>query len=161
MDNQDFTSNWESARSDTPCIVAFEDADRLFDENERFHKEIRLTLDCVLNAVQGIQPSDGIILFATANDVNRLPEALGKPDKNDPTKSTRAGRLDFMLEFKELEIGAREKVASVILKGYPELIRQTVAAGAGETGAQFTKRCTDAMSEILKNGIIEPTTEIL
>lgn len=161
MDNQDFTSSWESARSDVPCIVAFEDADRLFDENQRFHKEMKLTLDCVLNSIQGIQPSNGIILLATANDVDRLPEALGKPREDNPEESTRPGRLNFMLEFKELSAEALNKVASVILRGYPDLIERLVIEGVGETGAQFTKRCTDAMSEILKNSTIERTTEKL
>jgi len=101
-----------------------------------------LTLDCLLNCISGIEPSEGVVVVATANDASKLDPALGVPDKSG--SSTRPGRLDFCVEFPVLDAGGRRMVAEKIL-GPDETakVEDLVLAGEGETGAQFVKRVSD------------------
>ncbi len=154
MTNEDLVNIWRDTRSAAPVMVLLEDLDRVFIEGgiengDGDGKQSRtlsapLTLDCLLNCISGVEPADGILTVVTANDISKLDPALGIPDAKG--KSTRPGRLDMAVEFGLLELPARVAIAKRILS--PEfcpaaLVEETVAAGDGETGAQFTKRCAD------------------
>ena len=143
MDNEELVENWQKSLGESPCIVLLEDIDRIFDEKKQIktaNDKSPLTLDCLLNCISGVQPSDGIIVLVTANDVSKLDTALGVPDKDG--KSTRPGRLDRALHIGILDKDGRIKIAKRILSDCPELIEQTVSDGDGETGAQFESRCS-------------------
>ena len=142
MDNQELVENWQSSLSSSPCIVLLEDIDRIFDEKKQIktaNDKAPLTLDCLLNCISGVQPSDGILVLVTANDVTKLDPALGVPDSTG--KSTRPGRLDRALYVGILTEEGRYKIAKRILSDNPELIKKTVDSGVDETGAQFESRC--------------------
>lgn len=143
MDNQELVENWQQSLSESPCIVLLEDIDRIFDENKQIktaNDKAPLTLDCLLNCISGVQPSDGILVLVTANDVTKLDPALGVPDSTG--KSTRPGRLDRALYVGILTKEGREKIAKRILSDVPEMIEDTVFKGENETGAQFESRCS-------------------
>lgn len=143
MDNEELVDNWQNSLGESPCIVLLEDIDRIFDERKQIKTskdKAPLTLDCLLNCISGVQPSDGILVLVTANDVTKLDPALGVPD---PTgKSTRPGRLDRAVYVGILNKEGREKIARRILSDCPHLIGETVLKGDGETGAQFESRCS-------------------
>lgn len=142
MDNQELTNHWERSLSESPCIVLFEDIDRVFDKDKSIktaQDKAPLTLDCLLNCISGVQPSDGILVLVTANDVSKLDPALGVPDETG--KSTRPGRLDRAVYVGLLDREGRYKIANRILSDSLESIEATVDAGEGETGAQFENRC--------------------
>lgn len=142
MDNEELVQHWQGSLEESPCIVLFEDIDRIFDENRQIKTDKNkspLTLDCLLNLISGVQPSDGILVLVTANDVTKLDPALGVPD---PTgKSTRPGRLDRAVYVGALTKEGREKIAKRILSDSPEFIEKMVLEGDAETGAQFESRC--------------------
>ena len=143
MDNQELTKHWENSLSESPCIVLFEDIDRVFDKDKSIktaQDKAPLTLDCLLNCISGVQPADGILVVVTANDVTKLDPALGVPDETG--KSTRPGRLDRAVYVGVLDEEGRYKIANRILSDNPELIHATVKLGEGETGAQFENRCS-------------------
>lgn len=129
MTNQDLSESWRSCMTQSPCIIVLEDFDRV-----KFSEE--LTLDSLLNCISGIEPADGCLLFVTANDTSQLDKALLRP-----------GRLDRRIFFIPLEKKHREKIANRILSDYPELVHDTVNIGQGETGAQFTQRCSSLALE--------------
>lgn len=143
MDNEELVENWRRSLNESPCIVLLEDIDRIFDENKQIKTskdKSPLTLDCLLNCISGVQPSDGILILVTANDVTKLDPALGVPD---PTgRSTRPGRLDRAVYIGVLNEEGRYKIANRILSDSLELINKTVLEGDGETGAQFEGRCS-------------------
>ncbi len=143
MDNEELTNYWQQSLGESPCIVLLEDIDRIFDEKKQVktsRDKSPLTLDCLLNCISGVQPSDGILTLVTANDVTKLDPALGVPD---PTgKSTRPGRLDRAVYVGVLNKNGREKIAKRILSDCLDLIEDTVSKGEGETGAQFENRCS-------------------
>jgi SpoVK/Ycf46/Vps4 family AAA+-type ATPase len=136
--NEDMIRYWGQLKERAPVAALFEDIDRLFDEkgrllqNQEKYGGPSLTLDCLLNCISGVLPSDGILTIATANFPERLDPAL-----------TRPGRLDREIVFKDLDGIARRTLAERILSDCPEFIEHCIAEGTGETGAQFTKRCGD------------------
>ena len=143
MDNEELVNNWQNSLAESPCIVLLEDIDRIFDENRQiktYKDKSPLTLDCLLNCISGVQPSDGIFILVTANDPSKLDPALGVPDETG--KSSRPGRLDRAVYIGILSEEGRYKIANRILSDNPELIKNTVDAGKGETGAQFESRCS-------------------
>lgn len=144
MDNEELVNNWQMSLNESPCIVLLEDIDRIFDENKQIKtskEKSPLTLDCLLNCISGVQPSDGILVLVTANDVNKLDPALGVPDFTG--KSTRPGRLDTAIYVGILSEQNRRKIAKRILSDIPNIIESTVLEGDGETGAQFESRCSN------------------
>lgn len=145
MDNKEFMFAWKRCLNMTPCMALFEDMDRLFDSNKNFmpkqneHKS-PLTLDCWLNAVNGVEDSSGIVTLVTVNSTDNLDSAIGVPSGDGD--STRPGRLDKMVYFENPDVEARVQIAHRILEGcVPYLISATVLLGKGESGAQFTRRC--------------------
>lgn len=155
MSNREFTSAWEHSLGCTPCVVLWEDMDRIFDSDKNIRVPANgqaLTMDCLLNCISGVRPADGILLLVTANDTSKLDTALGVPEPDG--KSTRPGRLDRVLEFGSPDESGRRSIATRILSDCPALIEETVLAGANETGAQFEKRCGDiAVREFWKTPV--------
>lgn len=150
MSNEEFVGYWKDSLNAAPCVVLFEDMDRVFNKDKMVNKQNSmnkgtLTMDCILNCIQGVEASDGLLMFITVNDVSRLDPALG--NFNDKGESTRPGRLDELIHFGPMEEEARRKLAMRILDDTPELVEETVAKGDGETGAQFGKRCATLARE--------------
>lgn len=143
MNNQELTGFWKDALSAAPAIALFEDLDRLFnaDRTLKGPKDggTSITLDCLLNCINGVESADGLLVFVTANDISRLDTALGVPDETG--KNTRPGRLDRAVYFGSLSEPSRVKIANRILSDCPQFIEQTVSEGNGDTGAQFESRC--------------------
>jgi SpoVK/Ycf46/Vps4 family AAA+-type ATPase len=143
MDNEELVKAWKDSLVEAPCMVLFEDLDRIFDENKNIKKtgdkQKGITLDCLLNCINGVEPSEGILVLVTANDVTKLDTALGVPDENG--NSTRPGRLDKCVYFGPLEEAQRAIIAKRILEDCPHHIEKTIKDGEGETGAQFENRC--------------------
>lgn len=148
MDNQELVEFWSDSLNSAPCIVLFEDIDRIFDKDKNVKtnkNKSPLTLDCLLNCINGVQAADGILVMLTANDITKIDPALGVPDETG--KSTRPGRLDSAVYFGPLDKEGREKIAKRILKGYEHLIDDIVVLGDNESGAQFENRCSKVALE--------------
>jgi len=142
MSNEELSNFWRNSLNNSPCVVLFEDIDRLFDKDKNIKQSAKgqpLTLDALLNCISGVEPSDGILVLVTANHPDRLDPALGVPDGEG--KSTRPGRLDSAVFFGELTREGRVRIAQRILSDCPQYIERTVDEGNGESGAQFERRC--------------------
>lgn len=152
MDNEELVEFWDNSLASAPCIVLFEDIDRIFDKDKNIRTsgdKSPLTLDCLLNCINGVQSADGILTLITANDVDKVDPALGIPDKTG--KSTRPGRLDRAVYFGTLSRDGRYQIAKRILAGFEHVVEETVEAGEGETGAQFESRCAKLALDLYWN----------
>ena len=98
-----------------------------------------LTFDCLLNCLDGVERADGVLLVITTNRLDKLDPALGVPKSQI---STRPGRIDRVLELRDLDDTGRRQLCQRILHEWPETWEETARLGAGETGAQFQERCT-------------------
>ena len=76
MDNTDLNFWWNNQTSNAPCIILFEDFDRVFDKSTNLNKGTMekqpVTFDAILNCISGIHHSDGVLTFITANDTSKL-----------------------------------------------------------------------------------------
>ena len=157
--NSDFVKDWKMVQQNGPAIALLEDIDCIFSGRTNLLAESKmgmptLTFDCLLNTISGVGASDGVLLFVTTNNIESLDPALGVPIDGDD-KSTRPGRLDRMIYFGPMEEPQRRKLASLILKDFPQLVDETILAGEGETAAQFQERCAQlALKEFWKTKLI-------
>ena len=147
MTNSDFVEAWEQVMDWSPCIVLIEDIHAVYEGPKRIAdigKEAGLTFDCLLNVLDGVENTDGIVTIITTNDVNVVDTTLGGTFgfSEDDVKHRRPGRIDRVVHFEVLDMAGREKMASRILDEMPESERVgAVVVGDGMTGAEFQDHC--------------------
>ena len=140
--NQDFINSWRRLMSRVPCMALLEDIDAVFKgrENRLGEEGGGLSFDCLLNCLSGIESADGVLVIVTTNRIEDLDDALGVP--NEQGISTRPGRIDRAVELLALDDNGRRRIAERILCDCSDEIEQAIVDGQGESGAQFTDRCS-------------------
>ena len=152
MSNEEFQKSWESeVLCRTPCIALFEDLDRLYDndgnmiKNNQIKVKGELTTDAILNCLSGVSEGEGVLTFITANEPEKLPQAL-----------TRAGRVDSILELGCLTEESKKQMAfrivagkchtdtSSVSKEEYQIIKMLLEDKSSVTGAEFQQKCTKA-----------------
>jgi len=98
-----------------------------------------VTFDCLLNCLDGIQRNDGVFVIITSNRSETIDPAIGCA--NDDGSASRPGRIDRIIEIKDLNMTQKEKIARVIMKGFEEFIPDLLEIGKNENGACFVNRC--------------------
>jgi hypothetical protein len=146
--DDELQSEWQKMQTQIPCVALIEDVDTIFHGRENIAGG-HLTFDCLLNCLDGVERTDGILLAVTTNCLEHLDPALGVPDKNN--NSTRPGRLDKLIKMGPLDKDGRMRLCRKILADSPNLWEEVVSAGDGELGAQFQNRCIQmALSQMEK-----------
>lgn len=130
MTNSELREAWQSVTADLPAIALLEDIDGAF-IGRTPAEGVELTFDCLLNCMDGVERMDGLLTIVTTN----------RPETLDDALCNRPGRIDVQLEFGPPDEAGRRHIASRILQDWPEAIEAIVAAGDGESGAQFERRC--------------------
>lgn len=127
--------------AEVPCMALIEDIDAVFHGRRNVCGRDRqtLTYDCLLNCLDGIERADGLLVIVSTNRIDRVDAALGIPDER--TGSTRPGRIDRVVELKTLDESGRRKLATRILREWPDDVERIVVEGSGDTGAQYQERC--------------------
>lgn len=141
--NNELQEAWSRMLSEVPCMALIEDIDAVFEGRKNVSSgddHQSLTFDCLLNCLDGVQRADGLLVVISTNRLEKIDPALGIPDKH--TGSSRPGRIDRVLELGELDDAGRRKLASRILKEWPDEWETVINAGRGDTPAQFQERCT-------------------
>lgn len=143
MTNEDFIKAWTNAVHESPCIVAIEDIDTVFDgrknlTSEKGSQTLPLTFDCVLNRISGVARSDGVLLFITSNNAETLDPALYDTRKDEPS---RPGRIDTRIILDGMDEDCRTRVAKVVLRDDLNHVGAVVAAGENDQPSQFHSRC--------------------
>lgn len=142
MSNRNLQAAWGEVAENAPAVALFEDIDAVFDRRKNVtNAQGGATFDCLLNLLSGVGDSSGVLTVVTTNRVEMLDDALGRPDPARGGFSTRPGRIDRAVELPPPDEAGRRLIAARILADAPDLIAGTVAAGAGDSGAQFEDRC--------------------
>jgi ATPase family associated with various cellular activities (AAA) len=89
VDDDDLQHLFERAAAAAPSIVIMEDLDRSFPKNQAAASRSRVSLQRLLNCLDGVGTQDGVLVVATANH----PAAL------DPAILRRPGRFDRVVLF--------------------------------------------------------------
>lgn len=142
MHNDELQAHWTNMLAAVPCMALIEDIDAVFNKRQNVCGRDRqtLTFDCLLNCLDGIERADGLLVVISTNRIERVDPALGVPDEE--TGSTRPGRIDRVVQLKELDESGRRRIARRVLSEWPQEAEQLVHLGNGDTGAQFQERCT-------------------
>jgi SpoVK/Ycf46/Vps4 family AAA+-type ATPase len=108
LTNEALSGLFEAAQNAVPSMVIFEDLDRVYNDKGEPEFHTRITLQHLLNCLDGLGSSDGKIVVATANHPKRL----------DPAILRRPGRFDRVVPFNPPSLALRleyfRKVASAI-----------------------------------------------
>jgi GTPase SAR1 family protein len=143
---------WQAMCHDTPCLALIEDIDAVFHQRKNIAGG-HLTFDCLLNCIDGVEATAGILLMLTTNNPDALDSALGSIADNGTT--TRPGRIDRIVKMECLDSAGRYQLCKRIVQDWPEDWDSLVQQGEGETGAQFQSRCaTYALQRFWEQSII-------
>ena len=150
LTNNELMEEWKkSIAGHSPCIFLIEDIDNIFHGREKAQTDMmnkHVTFDCLLNVMDGSSKDDGYYLFMTTNKIDQLDEALGIPKRNNSSEcsiSTRPGRIDRVVELKNIDKEGRESIANRIMGDIVPAceINNIIQSGNGDTPAQFLERC--------------------
>lgn len=138
MMSRDFTNFWGNVTENAdPKIVLLEDFDATFEGRNNKVKD-GVTLDVILQALDGVKSPHGLLVFITTNHVENIDPAVGVP--NGEGRSTRPGRVDVVLEVKGLDYAGRLKMANRIVR--EDAQAQKMARELADiTPAQFQEEC--------------------
>jgi SpoVK/Ycf46/Vps4 family AAA+-type ATPase len=148
MSNYEFNQAWQNSQQTVPRIVLFEDFDTVFDGRTPRKKDSDLTFDCILNAIDGVERQDGLLLFVSTNHIECIDPALGVPDKDGT--STRPGRIDVVIELPGLDLEGRLKMARRIVCDDLVLAEKLAREASDDiTAAKFQEACMVAALSLL------------
>jgi len=146
FDDQEFVTTWNDRSRRAPCIFLVEDIDSVFHGRENIVKgntimSRPLSFDTFLNCIDGVSRSDGILLFITTNNIDKVDPAIGTIDE-DSGVSSRPGRVDAIYELGEFTYEDCLKMVKHIIPELPEEeVDKMARAGQGRTPAQFMDIC--------------------
>lgn len=146
MTDSQFIAYWDEARRENPCLIVMEDIDTVFHKRAPANANIKLSFECVLNCISGVEPAEGVYLFITTNKLEELDEALGIP--NDKGVSTRPGRLDTCFHMGEISIEEKRQIANHFLSEHPFIVAHLIEVSNGCTAAQFSDMCSQKALEL-------------
>lgn len=118
----------------------------------------RLSFDCLLNCLDGVEKSNGVFTVITTNHIDTLDPALGqprrKPDGAVEFISTRPGRIDKAIELGPMDDEDKLRLARRIFfdneAGYRRVVRMVEREpNRPETPAQFQERCAQLALDML------------
>lgn len=143
LSDSEFIKKWTSMLSSSPCAVLLEDIDTVFQGRSNISVNLGqgLTFETLLNCIDGVNKSDGIILAITTNDLSSVDPAIGIPDNGDGETSTRPGRIDVLVKMERTTLSQRKLIAARILSECPQYVLELTSAGVKDTPAQFQERC--------------------
>lgn len=100
LGNEALTLLFEEASRSAPALVVFEDLDRLYRKTGAGDNRTRITLQHLLNCLDGLVEHEGVIVVATANDTTALdPAILRRPGRFDRTVPFRPPTADLRREY--------------------------------------------------------------
>jgi len=134
MSNQELRQEWKKALESAPCMILIEDIDAVFHGRVNVSKgsalQGGLTFDTLLNVVDGIDRTPGVLLVISTNHPEHVDAALA-----------RAGRIDRWVDFPALGIAERRLIACRIL-GDTELAERVIRELGDVSGADVQEACT-------------------
>jgi hypothetical protein len=136
--NSSFKSIWDNASVSRPCVIVIEELDTFF-EGRKPLNDCKLSFELLLSTISGAGSTDGVALFITTNNLDKIDPAIGRPDVSTGCGkeiSSRPGRIDTILHLGKMSDTCRRELLTRILCDCPELIEPTFIKTTGCTPAQ-------------------------
>ncbi len=128
VDDDQLSALFDTAASNAPSVIVLEDIDRYFAQKHEDDKTARVSLQHLLNCLDGATTQDGVIVVATANNPQVLDAAILR----------RPGRFDRVVGFanptRELRVRYFEKLVADLGQ---EAIAECANASEGFSFAQL------------------------
>ena len=137
---------FEVARKLSPTLMIIEDIDTAGTVSRRFTDHP--ILGEYLQAMDGMEPNDGIVIVATTNHTENI----------DPAISDRPGRFDRIIEIPLPNLNQRKKVLLNYLRklecedGIEQIVARVARSTDGLTGAWVREIAQTALIEAMYNG---------
>ena len=145
MTNYDFQLKWSKrVLNSVPCFVLFEDFDAIFDKGRNIARTEffpGVTIDCLLQCLDGVEKSDGAFVVVTTNHIEKIDNRIAQITQSGI--ASRPGRIDRVIEMPSLDESGRKMLAERILSEYNDLKIKAIKEGQDDTGAQFQERCAE------------------
>lgn len=155
MNNEEFETFWGQASMHTPCMILFEDFDAVFHgrDNVTPTTEHKLTFDCLLNCISGIESNEGVLMILTTNHIEHMDPSMGVSTEKG-TISSRPGRIDDVIQLSNMDEPCRIAMTERILGFRGDDLASFVKKTDGMTAAQFTEMCNRTALQMIfeKNG---------
>ncbi len=146
LTNEEFLDEWGNMLRETPCIALLEDIDTVFEGRKNVSgKEDGLTFDCLLNCLDGVRNSEGLITVITSNVRDLIDPAICAVKKDIKNiVASRPGRVDREVVFKKPTKEHMLEFCKRILPDHVHYWPQVIADGLNyaDTSCQFQSRCT-------------------
>lgn len=145
--NSEFLEAWQIVKRDAPSIALLEDIDTVYHKRDNVvdigMNGSKLTFDCLLNALAGVDQCDGVITIITTNRPELLDPALAEYVERTGTYIVRPGRIDRVVELHDLTDLQKSQIAQHVLRDWPDLVTEALRdrGTGGSTAAQFQERC--------------------
>ena len=151
MNNEDLRNAWLQMATDAPCMALIEDIDRVFNGDKNVAPPSGmltsggLTFNALLNAIDGIERHDGVLLVVTTNHLEKV----------DPAIKARKGRIDQVVHFGPLDHASRATLARRIVED-PELAERLAITYSNEHTSTFVASCCDVARRARYVSQVEP-----
>lgn len=153
LSNEEFIQNWNEMANETPCIAVFEDMDNAFKGRQNItKKEDGLTFDCLLNCIDGVKNSEGIITIVTTNVRESMDAAICAAKSSESDMASRPGRIDEEIEFVNPDKDHMLEFCKRILPEDSSKWDSIIVDGLrnNDTSCQFQSRCV-SLAKSLKD----------
>lgn len=140
--NDELQKAWNQMLEEVPCMALMEDIDAVFHyrKNVAVTSGPGLTFDSLLNCLDGVQRTDGLLTVMTTNHLEFVDPAIGQPGEI----GTRPGRIDRIVKLGQLDEAGRRKIALRVLNPWHNYVDLLCELGDHDTPAQFQERCARA-----------------
>lgn len=105
MGNSDLTQAFDWAAENAPAVFFLEDIDRIYAADDK-NEKCNVTLDHLLNCLDGIATNSGVVVVATANN----------PEKLDPAILSRPGRFDKVVVLSDPDTELRLRYLTYLFR---------------------------------------------
>lgn len=140
-----FIGLWDKIRHKAPVLVVIEDIDDVIQGRTNVRDpQHGVAFSTLLNCLDGVDNTDGVIVAITTNRLDAIDPALGRPrDESQWNQlSTRPGRLDRCVRFDNPDLEGRLALARILLS--EEKARQLAEAHTDLSTVQFQALCREA-----------------
>lgn len=143
MNNEDLRISWLRMVAEAPCMALIEDIDRVFDGDRNVAPQSGmltsggLTFNALLNAIDGIERYDGVLLIVTTNHLEKVDSAI----------KARKGRIDQVVHFGPLDHAGRVTLARRIVED-PALAERLAFSHATQNISAFVATCCDVARRV-------------
>lgn len=143
--DEQFVGLWDKVRRQTPVLVVIEDIDDVIQGRTNVRDpQHGVAFSTLLNCLDGVDNTDGVIVAVTTNRLDTIDPALGRPrDESQWNQlSTRPGRLDRCVRFDNPDLEGRLALARILLS--EEKAMQLAEAHTDLSTVQFQALCREA-----------------